>query len=442
MACPDSVGVRRVIRDPLLSKGREVKKPRHEEMLFPMHSSTILSSALLLLSIATGCAGPGAAQDIATPAGAATSATLAQDVRAVQEALIEERITGSNTARVWRDGEVLYEGVANSGREGDAAITDETLFPIWSMSKPITIVAMLLLHEQGLFEWDDPVAKYIPAFGELRVKDGDGTRPAVEPLRIQHLMTHRSGYVYYALGTPALHEWPSAANQGRFADLAEFVEVAAAHPVEFEPGSQYAYGINQAILGGLAEVLTDKSFDVVLEELLFEPLGMTETSFHLGGDRRGRFQPLYINSGALEGFSRVFLDELNYDPSSRAFFGGEGLVSCMADYSKFCEMLACGGVFRGRRILSEESLAEMTTLSTEQIPGMTEGFGMGFSVFVVHDAGPERSGAPDGVFGWSGYHNTHFWIDPKSRLYGLFMSRAREFTFDISARLRRAVYGG
>lgn len=407
-----------------------------------MRFSPILSGVLLLLSIPAGCAGPGATQDIAAAAGSATSATLAQDVRAVQEALIEERITGGNVARVWHDGEVLYEGVVDSGRDGDAAITDDTLFPIWSMSKPITTVAMLLLHEQGLFAWDDPVAKYIPAFGDLKVKDGDGARPAVEPLSIRHLMTHRSGYVYYALGTPSLHERPSPTNQARFADLAEFAEVAAAHPVEFEPGSQYAYGINQAILGCLAEVVTGKSFDVVLAELIFEPLGMTETSFHLGGDRRDRFQPLYINSGALEGFSRGFLDELNYDPGSRAFFGGEGLVSCMADYANFCEMLACGGVFRGRRVLSEESLAEMTTLSTEQIPGMTEGFGMGFSVFVAHDAGPEGSGAPDGIFGWAGYHNTHFWIDRENRLYGLFMSRAREFNFDIPPRLRRAVYGG
>ena len=419
-----------------------MKEPPLEGMLFSMRISTIFPGVLLLLSIHAGCAGPGATQGVAAPAGSVTSATLAQDVRAVQEALIEERITGGNTALVWHDGEVLYEGVVDSGREGDATITDETLFPIWSMSKPITTVAMLLLHEQGLFRWDDPVAKYIPAFGDLKVKDRDGTRPAVEPLRIQHLMTHRSGYVYYALGAPALHEWPSPANQSRFTDLAEFAEVAAAHPVEFEPGSQYAYGINQAILGRVAEVLTDKPYDAVLEELIFDPLGMTETSFHLGGDRRDRFQPLYINSGALEGFSRGFLDELNYDPSSRAFFGGEGLVSCMADYAKFCEMLACGGVFRGVRILSEQSLAEMTTLSTEQIPGMTEGFGMGFSVFVAHDAGPEGSGAPDGVFGWAGYHNTHFWIDPENRLYGLFMSRAREFTFDIPTRLRHAVYGG
>lgn len=407
-----------------------------------MRFSPILPGVLLLLSIPAGCAGPGATRDIAAAAGSATSATLAQDVRAVQEALIEERITGGNVARVWHDGEVLYEGVVDSGRDGDAAITDDTLFPIWSMSKPITTVAMLLLHEQGLFAWDDPVAKYIPAFGDLKVKDGDGARPAVEPLRIRHLMTHRSGYVYYALSTPSLHERPSPTNQARFADLAEFAEVAAAHPVEFEPGSQYAYGINQAILGCLAEVVTGKSFDVVLAELIFEPLGMTETSFHLGGDRRDRFQPLYINSGALEGFSRGFLDELNYDPGSRAFFGGEGLVSCMADYANFCEMLACGGVFRGRRVLSEESLAELTTLSTEQIPGMTEGFGMGFSVFVAHDAGPEGSGAPDGIFGWAGYHNTHFWIDRENRLYGLFMSRAREFNFDIPPRLRRAVYGG
>ena len=409
-----------------------------------MRSSSILLGGLLLISSSLGCAGPGDRSATVATEGAGTSATLERDLRAVQRALIDERITGSNVARVWQDGEVLYEGTVDSNREGDADVTDETLFPIWSMSKPITIVAMLILHERGLFAWDDPVSRYIPAFADLQVKDGEGTRPAVEPLRIQHLMTHRSGYLYYALGKPALHGWPSP-SQTRFADLAEFVEVAADHPVEFEPGSDYAYGINQAILGRLAEVVTGKPFDVVLDELLFGPLGMTETSFHLGGDRRERFQPLYINSGALEGFTQGFLDELAYDPDSRAFFGGEGLVSCMADYSNFCEMLACRGVFRGQRIVSEESLAEMTTLHTPDIPpmfGMAEGFGMGFSVFVAHDAGPEGTGAPDGIFGWAGYHNTHFWIDPENRLYGLFMSRAREFNFDIPVRLRRAVYGG
>ena len=162
-----------------------------------MRSSSTLLTGLLLLFISTGCAGTTTAPGVVAMEGRATSTTLSRDVQDVQQALIDERITGGNVARVWHDGEVLYEGVVDSGREGDAAVTDDTLFPIWSMSKPITIVAMLLLHEQGLFEWDDPVAEYIPAFSDLQVKDGEGTRPAVEPLRIQHLMTHRSGYIYF-----------------------------------------------------------------------------------------------------------------------------------------------------------------------------------------------------------------------------------------------------
>ena len=142
-------------------------------------------------------------------------------------------------------------------------------------------------------------------------------------------MTHRSGYVYYSLGTPSLHERPSPTNQARFADLAEFAEVAAAHPVEFEPGSQYAYGINQAILGCLAEVVTGKSFDVVLAELIFEPLGMTETSFTRRGSRE-RFQPLYINSAPSRG-SAGLPGRAELRPEQPRVLRRRGLVSCMAD---------------------------------------------------------------------------------------------------------------
>lgn len=360
---------------------------------------------------------------------------------AFQASLIEEEITGSNMALVFQDGEVTYRHVENSGKEGDRDITGETLFPIWSMSKPITIVAMLTLHEAGLFEWDDPVADYLPCFADLRVQDGEGSRPAREPLRIEHLMTHRSGYSYYAFATPPEPDSPHP-NQTRFQDLQEFVEVAARTPVAFEPGSDYLYGINQAILGRLVEVLSGKSFASYLEETLFGPLGMTRTSFVLDSERRAVFQPLYINSGALEGFTTM-MDELTYSPDSQAHFGGEGLVSCPEDYARFCELLLGRGMFRGKRILSEASIDAMTAVHTRGIdPDGAPGVDMGYSVFVLTDPAAEDTGAPAGIFGWSGYHNTHFWIDPSSNLFGMFFSRAREFSFDIPVRMRRAVYGG
>jgi CubicO group peptidase (beta-lactamase class C family) len=341
---------------------------------------------------------------------------------------------------VFKDGETIYHETSNSGMAGDAKINAGTLFPVWSMSKPITTVGMLILHERGLFDWNDPVSKYLPCFAGLTLRDGDTVRPVTEPLRIVHLMTHRSGFTYYTAAGPPSYAAASP-TQTRFNDLQQFVEVAARTPVNFEPGSDFAYGINQAILGRLAEVLSGQAFAEYLEEVLFAPLDMTETSFVLDAERRSRFQPLYINSGALKGFTGL-LDELTYSESSRAHFGGEGLVSSMGDYAAFCEMLLGGGEFRGRRIVSEASLTSMTSPWTEDFdPAGAPGFDMGFGVFVMDESGLEGSLAPKGIFGWSGYHNTHFWIDPASNLFGLFMSRAREFNFEIPLQMRVALYG-
>jgi len=370
------------------------------------------------------------------------SPDLSDNIHQLQASLIEDEVTGSNVVLVFKDGREIFSSVKNSGTQGDRDITEKTLFPIWSMSKPITIVAMLILHEQGLFKWDDPVSKYIPCFADLTVKDGDTTRPAKTPLRVIDLMTHRSGYAYYPMvpGIPALYHLPQQ-SQTKFNDLQEFCEVAANHPLEFDPGTDYIYGINQAILGRLVEVLSGRPFAAYLEEAIFEPLGMTETSFVLDADRRARFHPLFINSGDLKGYT-FLLDELNYDPESKAHFGGEGLVSCPSDYARFCEMLVNGGEFRGTRMISEESLEEMVTVRSEDIfPEFMTGMDMGFSVFVLSDPAAEGSAAPPGIFGWSGYHNTHFWIDRKNGLYAVFMSRAREFNPSIPQRLRMAIYG-
>ncbi|MBC01893.1 MAG: hypothetical protein CMJ34_01130 [Phycisphaerae bacterium] len=369
------------------------------------------------------------------------SPTMSKDLESIQASIIEEGLSGSNVLLVVRDGEVVHEHVENSGREGDRDIQPDTLFPIWSMSKPITIAAMLTLHEQGLFDWKDPVAKYLPCFAELTVRDGDTIRPARTPLRIIDLMTHRAGWSYYNLGEgpPPTVDQPQP-DQTRFRDLQEFCETAAAYPLESDPGSAYVYGINQAILGRLVEVLSGKPFAEYLEETILEPLGMEQTSFVLDEERRTRFQPLYINRGTLRGYTEI-LDELNYSPESRAHFGGEGLVSTLDDYARFAEMLLNRGMFRGRRILSEASIDRMTEVTSEDIAGATwPGLDMGFSVFVISDDDADGHGTPAGTFGWFGYHSTQFWIDPANDLYAIYLSRTRDFHWPLPGMIRDAVY--
>ena len=416
------------------------KEPRVSRPIHLVSFRAALAAALFSFA-AAGCATPGAPQAGAGAAeGRAGPGGVSERLLDLQQRLIADEVTGSNVALVVRDGEVVHHRVVNSGKEGDRDVDADTLFPIWSMSKPITIVAMMTLHEKGLFEWDDPVSEYLPCFANLTVRDGEALRPATEALRIEHLMAHRSGFSYDSFTSPPPYG-SAHPNQTRYRDLQQYVEAAAKTPLQFEPGSAYLYGTNQAILGGLVEVLSGLPFSGYLEQALFEPLGMNETSFVLDAERRERFQPLFINAGNLKGFTFA-LDELTYSPESRAHFGGEGLVSTLGDYARFCEMLVGGGVFRGRRILSRESIDTMTGAATEDFDLQAlPGFHMGFSLFVLADHAREATRAPAGIYGWAGYHNTHFWIDPASNLYALFMSRSRDFNWSIPEGLRLAVYG-
>ena len=381
--------------------------------------------------------------------------SLRARIKAYQTKIVEDEITGSNLVIVGSSEGIQNMSVVNSGRPGDRDVDETTVFPIWSMSKPITIVAMLTLNEQGKFDWDDPVADYLPCFANLMVKDGDDVRPATEPLRIEHLMSHRSGWSYYSGSEDGIPNTNSVKNpvpprfdrphpnQTRFNDLQSYCEAIAKEPLEFEPGTEFLYGINQAILGRLVEFFSGMPFQAYLDKTLFEPLGMTDTSFVMDEAKRARFQPLWINSKNLKGYT-FLLNELTYSPTSAAHFGGEGLVSTASDYAKFCQMLAGGGVFEGKRILTQASIDQMTTpLSMDIMFEMEQptGMDMGYSVFVMRDSAPEGTAAPAGIYGWSGYHNTHFWIDPSNEMYVLWMSRAREFTFEIPRGLRKVVYG-
>jgi CubicO group peptidase (beta-lactamase class C family) len=183
-------------------------------------------------------------------------------------------------------------------------------------------------------------------------------------------------------------------------------------------------------------VITKKTFYEYLKDEIFDPLQMKDTKFYLTASDRERFQPLYINNGSLKGYTND-LDELTYDINNKAYFGGEGLTSTMADYSHLCKMLVNGGVYNGTRIISQESIDEMTqSYSTVS----NDPFDYGYSLFVLSDPLLDGANSSKGIFGWSGYHNTHFWIDQEKNLFGLFMTRAREFSFDIQKEFRRAVY--
>ena len=379
-----------------------------------------------------------------------------------QQKLIDQGVTGSNVTQVFKDGKVIYSNIVNSGALGDKDINDNTIFPIWSMSKTVTTVAMMILLDEEKYDLNDNVADYLPEYENINCKGPDGIYPCEKKLKIIHLLTHRSGYTYYANSganwVSTLHTdlYPAYTNTVRFDNLDDYSKAVAKIPLDFEPGDMYTYGINQAILGRLIEVISDQSFYSFLKDKIFDKLGMDDTKFHLTTNDRERFQPLRVNIKAntafnnsdfhLEGYTAA-LDGYTYDENNKAHFGGEGLVSTMSDFAKFCVMLVNKGVYKDQRIISEEGIKIMTAKYSNGYPDPSEpnvfpleGYAYGFTFSVLEDSDAWGSGAPSGIYGWSGYHNTWFWIDPTNKLYALFMSNSIEPDFSILKNFQTATY--
>ena len=371
-------------------------------------------------------------------------------VKNFQKEIIKNEITGSNVVMIFKEGKVVFLNAENSNLIGDKKINNqsykpykETLFPIWSMSKPITVVSIMILVEKGLIKLDDNVSKYLPEFSEIYCKGRSGKYLCNKPLKIIHLLTHRSGFGYYS------HQGYGygLTSTIKYNNLHDFSKDLSKVVLEFEPGEKYYYGVNQALLGRVVEVVSKKNFYQFLKEEIFEPLDMSETKFYLTQEDRSRFQPLYINFGTIKGFTTE-LDELTYEESNSAYFGGEGLISTMNDYSNFCIMLLNGGIYKGKRIISEKSIGIMTAKYSSSYPeeefadSSKLGFNYGFSMFVLDDPMVDGTGSTKGIYGWSGYHGTHFWIDPEKEMFALFMSRHRQniSNINIQKELRRAVY--
>ena len=361
-----------------------------------------------------------------------------EPIKAYQKALIDEEITGSNVAMVFQNGKVTYHHVQNSSKPGDKDINPNTLFPIFSMTKPVTTVAILMLYERGLIDLEDPVSMYLPQLADPKCKGEDGIYDCVNELKIIHLLSHRSGYSYYGS-----HYIPSSI---KYDNLEEFVDDVAKLPLEAEPGTRYQYGVNQSLLGAVVQVITGKSYYEFLKENILDPLGMNNTKFHVTDDERANlFQPVFINSGHLKGFT-ADLSRFTFREDNYAYFGGEGLVSTISDYAKFAEMLLNGGSYGGRRFISRNNINRMTSKHSEGYPleekaePQLEGFVRGLGGFVLEDPEGEGVNATKGIYGWQGGTNTHFWIDPEKQLFAIFYSRSRNFSWDMGKRFRKAVY--
>jgi len=339
-----------------------------------------------------------------------------------QKELIADGETGGNVILVSKNGKTVYHHIENSNKKGDEIITDETLFPIWSMSKPITTVAVLILREQNLINFNDPVSKFIPAFKNLKCKSKQGVVPCKKEIKIIHLLTHLSGLYYY-------NDFMLDAIRAN--SLADLMEDIVEYPLEFEPGERYLYGLNQDVLGRVVEVASGMPFADFLKKFVFDPLEMNQTKFFLSLEEKKLILPLYVSNQKIEGFNKIGItginDLISYDIKYKPALGSLGLISTLEDYSNFCSMLLNQGVFKNKRILSEESISELKVKYADG-PHSSDvdflGVYNGLGVYVLEDPSLMDFKAPKGLYGHGGYQSTEFFIDTKNETYGVFLNRS------------------
>jgi len=312
--------------------------------------------------------------------------------------------------------------------EGQLPITRDTIFRIYSMTKPITAVAALMLVDDGLLSLDSPVRDFIPSMAKLRVQGWPDDEVTVT---IRHLLTHTSGFIYSdsedAVGKRYLAE---STNFGRSdGSLAEICERLSLIPLAFEPGTSWRYGVSLDVLGRVIEIVTGTTLDQFLKLRVFDPLGMVDTSFTVPASKAQRLAALYevAESSSDDAATLHLVSARGSDVAEGAvttFSGGAGLSSTIDDYLRFAEMLRLGGLADGQQILSPAMAQEM---ATNQLPGdlvsagqttfnetTKEGIGYGFGVSVVIDAERTLWLTNNGEIAWGGAASTAFWVDPST----------------------------
>jgi CubicO group peptidase (beta-lactamase class C family) len=365
----------------------------------------------------------------ATPESLGLSSERLERIGEVFQGYVDEgRIAGA-VGMVLRDGKVAY--VDEWGmRDIDTAdpLEDDDIFRIFSMSKPITSVAIMMLWEEGHFFLTDPVGRYIPELRNLQVaklaeatSENIPTERARRQITIQDLLRHTSGLTYGLFSnTPVDRRYREAGILSE-TTLAEFVENLSEIPLLYQPGSRWNYSVSTDVLGRLVEVVSGQPFDQFLEERVFKPLGMKDTGFHVAESELGRFSRTYRQAG--RSGPLVVGDTVRFTRPATFLSGGGGLVSTADDYSRFAQMLLNGGEFEGTRILGRKTVDLMTTdqlgdaLYGRRAAGW--GWGLGFNVKTV--AGLDGMPGSVGNYYWWGVQGTSFWIDPTENLIGIFM---------------------
>lgn len=366
----------------------------------------------------------------------------------LENAVAEGEVPGA-VALVARNGKIVYHkafGTADAAKQRPQQVDD--IFRIASQTKAITSTAVMMLWEEGKFQLDDPISKYIPEFKHPQVlqsfKYADTsytTRAANKEITVRHLLTHTSGLgygvidgderlkmIYQKAGTTDLFTTENVS-------IGEIIKKLARLPLHHDPGERFTYSMGIDVLGYFVEVVSGMPFDRFLRERLFDPLGMHDTWFYLPQDKAGRLVAIqHKEDGQWKNYPNTFYNTDYPISGSRAFFsGGAGLSSSAKDYATFLQMYLNGGELNGVRILSRTTIASMMANQTGALfGGEDQHHGLAFGVLTAKGEAKGGSGS-EGTFVWGGYFNTQYFADPKEQIIGVIMKQTQGPTNDQTA---------
>ena len=375
-----------------------------------------------------------------------------------------EKIAGCLTL-ISRRGEIAHlSAMGSMDRERNKPMATDTIFRFYSMTKPITSVALMQLHEQGMFQLTDPVSRFIPQWRDLQVICGGGwpnfeTRPAERPMSMRDVLSHQSGLTYGFMEGPLemaynkADVYQAAAMRGR--DLQSMIDRLAEMPLKFSPGDNWNYGVSTDVCGYLVQAISGQRFDEYLQEHIFDPLGMEDTGFDVPPEKIDRFAANYERGPDKR--LRLLDDPAtsHYAEPQTFFSGGGGLVSTAHDYHRFCQMLLNGGELDGARLLGPKTIELLTMnhlpdgqdLSERALGTFSEtandgvGFGLGFAMIV--DIPRTQNVGSLGEYYWGGAASTIFWIDPVEDMIVIFLTQFMPSgTFNFRGQIKQILYPG
>ncbi|MBW0148798.1 serine hydrolase domain-containing protein [Marinobacter arenosus] len=387
---------------------------------------------------------------------------LERITRHLDESYIQPGKLPGAVTLVARHGEVVWtraQGLMDVERNKPAR--RDTIFRIYSMTKPVTSIAMMQLYEQGRFLLDDPVHKYIPSWKNLSVYKAGAwpdfqTEPAAASMTIRDLLTHMSGLTYGFLertNVDAAYRQLKLDGSGTLT-LDKLIDRLAELPLEFSPGTAWNYSVSTDVVGYLVQVLSGQPLDDYFQEHIFAPLGMTDTGFQVPEDKLDRFAACYLHQ---PGNTMKLQDDparSRYLRTPAFLSGGGGLVSTVDDYHRFAQALCQGGEYAGQRIIGRKTLAFMRSNhlpGNQDLPALSigafsetpyegNGFGLGFSVKT--DVAKSHTNGSVGEYGWGGLASTNFFIDPEEDMVVIFMTQLiPSSSYPVRQELRAMVHG-